>query len=337
VYLASNDYCKQGNFESEVLDARFPALWGNISWEMEAPEGTRIGFSTRTGNSKKPDNTWSPWSDENFEEEKIQSPSSRFIQYRASFSTTDPLKTPLLGRVSIAYMSQNQAPDILSLSVSQRERFPRVSPPTRGEAAEEAPRAPLAVTRVGGGGRETKNISWKATDPNGDSMSYQLFYKGLKEKEWKPLAKEEIKGESFSWQTTRVPDGEYLVKLVVSDEPDNPRGIALSAEKVSETFLIDNTRPRFITLKGTVSQDGKKVEVSGLASDESSIISKLEYSVDAGDWTTIFPADNIFDSRQEDFQFIVEGLAPGEHTIVINATDAEGNIESGKVVLELGK
>jgi hypothetical protein len=184
-------------------------------------------------------------------------------------------------------------------------------------------------------GREAKYISWKATDPNGDSMRYQLFYRGSREKDWKPITREEIKGDSFHWQTTRVPDGEYLVKLVASDEPDNPAEIALSTEKVSEPFLVDNTRPMLAELRASVSPDGRKAEVSGLARDDLSNIARIEYSVDAGDWRAIFPRDNIFDSREEDFQFTVEGLSPGEHTIIVNATDTEENIGSGKVLIEL--
>ncbi|HHT9131294.1 MAG TPA: hypothetical protein ACFYED_02290 [Candidatus Tripitaka californicus] len=356
LFLASNTYCREGSFESEVFDAKFITTWGNLSWEGNTPEGTKLTLSTRTGNSKKPDNTWSPWSEEyqgygltaGPPLHKVQSPDSRFIQYRARLVTTRPQEAPLLQRVSLAYLPQNQAPDILSLSVgqalplNQRERFPRLSPPVRGQepgTPEEASRVP----RPGMGNRETKHINWKATDPNGDSMRYQLFYKGRNERDWKPVTKEEIKGDSFYWQTTRVPDGEYLARLVVSDEPDNPSDITLSAEKVSEPFLVDNTRPLLVEPKATASSasggpnppQAEKAIVSGLARDELSNITRIEYSVDAGDWKAIFPRDNIFDSREEDFQFIVEGLSQGEHTIIINATDAEGNIGSGKVLVEL--
>lgn len=335
VYKVAITYCQEGSFESEVFDARMLTTWGNLSWEGETPEGTIMGLSTRTGNSRKPDNTWSTWSEE-IQGGKVQSPTSRFIQYRARLVTMRPQEAPLLRRVSLAYLPQNQAPDILSLSVSRKERFPRLTPPEKGEidVSEEAPRVPLPVAQPGVSGRETKYINWKATDPNGDSMRYQLFYKGTEEKDWKVMTKEEIKGDSFHWQTTRVPDGEYLVKLLASDEPDNPPDVALSAEKVSEPFLVDNTRPLVVDLKAAISPE-RKVEISGLVRDGLSNISKVEYSVDAGDWKAIFPADNIFDSREESFQFSLEGLSPGEHTLVINATDFEENIGSGKMVFEL--
>ncbi|MFN3466961.1 MAG: hypothetical protein ACK4WF_04565 [Candidatus Brocadiales bacterium] len=358
LFLASDSYCREGGFESEVFDAKFTATWGNLSWEGDTPEGTRIALSTRTGNSRKPDNTWSPWSEEQLfvgggspatHAGKVQSPASRFIQYRARLVTTRPQETPLLQRVSLAYLPQNQAPDILSLSVSQKERFPRLAPPARGQEPgnvrftpeEEAQHAPHQAPRPGVSGREMKYINWKATDPNGDFLRYQLFYRGCSEKDWKPLTREEIKGDSFYWQTTRVPDGEYLIRLVASDEPDNPPNVALSVEKVSEPFLVDNTRPllvepRATAVAGLPPTDGKVV-VSGRARDELSNITRIEYSVDAGEWKSIFPGDSIFDSREEDFQFTVEGLSPGEHTIIINATDAEGNIGSGKALVELVK
>ncbi len=319
VLLVADTYCKEGFFESEVFDTKFNASWGNISWEADTPEGTQVSLYTRAGNSKEPDNTWSAWSDECIQGSKIQSPSSRFIQYRVKLVTTRLDSTPLLQRVFLAHLPQNQQPVIHSLSVSQKIA-----------ATEE----PSRTTRSGVSGRETKSISWKTTDPNGDSLRYQLFYKGRQERDWKPLAKEEIKGEYFYWQTTRVPDGEYLIKLVTSDDPDNPAEIALSEEKTSEPFLIDNSRPLLLNLKAVVT-DGRRIGVSGLARDELSNIARLEYSVDAGDWRAIFPIDKIFDSREELFLFTLEGLPTGEHTIVINATDSQDNIGSGKLVVEL--
>jgi hypothetical protein len=38
-------------------------------------------------------------------------------------------------------------------------------------------------------------------------------------------------------------DGRYRLKLVAKDTPENPIGQALSTEKVSEPFVVDNTGP----------------------------------------------------------------------------------------------
>ncbi|MHC4522967.1 MAG: hypothetical protein ACYSWY_05775 [Planctomycetota bacterium] len=112
------------------------------------------------------------------------------------------------------------------------------------------------------------------------------------------------------------------------------RGKAGGTEKVSQTFIIDNTRPRLTDLNVT-SAGEEKVSVAGAFSDELSGISSFQYSVDAGDWVSIFPEDSIFDSKEEAFTFTVDELVPGEHTLVINAADQEGNIGTGKAVVEM--
>jgi hypothetical protein len=43
--------------------------------------------------------------------------------------------------------------------------------------------------------------------------------------------------------------------------------------------------------------------------------------------------DQIFDSRVESFSFATDALAEGEHTIVIKASDAAGNIGAAKTVI----
>ena len=344
LYELSRTYAEKGNFESSVLDANIHSSWGNISWDADVPEGTAITIATRTGNSEKPDNTWSEWSAGRASGEKIESPTARFVQYRATLSAALSNAIPLLKSVSLAYLPQNQPPEITSLTVDQEHALKpgkkvqygdRHMPPKqadiRGTAGENVSGKPPEARKTPSPG--TKSIQWQAADPNGDNMSFTLYYKGVKERTWKFLQKETEKS-SYLWQTTRVPDGEYLVKLVATDSPDNPPEVALSTEEITQAFIVDNTRPKITNLTVSASRH-KRASVEGLVADELSNISKLQYSVDAGDWIGIFPEDKIFDAREESFRFTVEGLAPGEHTIVINTADEEGNIGSGKVLVEI--
>ncbi|MFQ5957547.1 MAG: hypothetical protein ACE5KK_07230, partial [Candidatus Brocadiales bacterium] len=336
LYALSQTYAQKGVFKSSIFDAEMNSSWGNVSLDADIPDGTNLTIAARTGNSAKPDNTWSEWSVEHKSREKIEAPPSRFIQYRASLSTTSPNTTPLLKSVSIAYLPNNQPPEIISLTIDREKRYDSRRRPAkpineRRAKGRAVPRKPTDVRRVPGPG--TKLIEWQASDPNRDNMSFVLYYKGVNERNWKFLQKEKEK-PSYLWHTTRVPDGEYLIKLVASDRPDNPPEVALNTEKIATPFVIDNTRPRLINLSvSTVERN--KVSVGGAVVDELSDVSKLQYSVDAGDWVSIFPKDRIFDARDESFSFTVEGLAPGEHTIVINATDKEGNIGSGKALIDL--
>jgi len=50
-----------------------------------------------------------------------------------------------------------------------------------------------------------------------------------------------------------------------------------------------------------------------------------EYSLDDLEWVILFPADQIFDSQAEPFQFDLKDLAPGEHTVIVRARDFVGN------------
>jgi hypothetical protein len=74
------------------------------------------------------------------------------------------------------------------------------------------------------------------------------------------------------------------------------------------------------------------VVVSGTAIDVDSRISVIEYSVDGGNWTAIFPEDGLYDQRSESFRIPIRDLAPGEHTITVRASDQDRNLAVGKVL-----
>src|SRR5690606_22638570 len=68
-------------WESKVLDARFRARWGQLTWRGDG----RLVFQTRSGNTERPDETWSEWSSELTTAGPIRSPEARFLQVRARF------------------------------------------------------------------------------------------------------------------------------------------------------------------------------------------------------------------------------------------------------------
>ena len=46
-----------------VYDSGGVSQWGRLSWRGTAAEGSSVRFQTRTGNSGRPDATWSDWSE----------------------------------------------------------------------------------------------------------------------------------------------------------------------------------------------------------------------------------------------------------------------------------
>ena len=350
VYQLSNAYSHEGTYESVVHDTTYVSSWGCISWKGKTPSQTNITLSTRSGNNRKPDNTWSDWAlgyQSNCE--KIKSPSGRFIQYRATLTTDDAGITPSLDKVSIAYLPQNQPPVIRRVEVTTPRHF-AVDESDNNNAIniqETTPYSPDDVyldssrknyKTVPNDTR--KLISWEAEDPNNDRLEFHLEYKSIDESKWKILKRNVKEVDEFYWNINRIPDGYYQAKVIACDELDNPLEFALKEEIESDSFLIDNTRPVVLDLKTVIKSDaidshgssGYSVIVSGTAKDGMCNITDIQYSIDSGDWQTAFPEDKIFDSTEETFLLTIPYISSDEHTIVINALDYEGNIGSSRIV-----
>ena len=62
IYRLGDAAAAAGNYESPVYDAGTAARWGSLSWRARVPQGAGLKFQTRSGNSTKPDRSWSDWS-----------------------------------------------------------------------------------------------------------------------------------------------------------------------------------------------------------------------------------------------------------------------------------
>ena len=127
------------------------------------------------------------------------------------------------------------------------------------------------------------------------------------------------------WDTTSVPNGRYIVRVVASDSPSNAPSTALTGALESTAFDIDNVPP-VITVTTSAAQAGR-VMIAFDVRDENSVVQKAEYSLDGDRWQTIYPKDGIADSRFEQFELVLEG-EPGTHGVIIRATDALNNVAS---------
>src|SRR6266699_6302119 len=76
----------EGSYESPVRDTKLVASWGRIWWRGSGP----VELQTRSGNSERPDTTWSDWSASYTDARgaQISSPKARFIQWRALLRAT---------------------------------------------------------------------------------------------------------------------------------------------------------------------------------------------------------------------------------------------------------
>ena len=346
IYQLGPGYASEGSLESIPFDATAWSKWGRVSWKGKNLKGTEIALSTRSGNTQKPDSSWSPWTAVSGSEQgRIESPIARFVQWRAELKTKKTSRTPLLNAVSLSYVQRNLRPRVAYVAAvprggrnaNGRGKNEPVSPPPGSAVTPPAPRASGGATVSAGLPgfaeqpiRGTGTIKWMAMDPNGDRLRHDLYFRGLEEERWK-LLEEDLKGPSHNWDSESFPDGDYLVKVVASDALDNPPGGDLSRELISEPFVVDNTSPAVSDLK--VEIRGRSAFLMGTAKDATSILKKGAYAVDGGELAVFFPADEIFDSREENFSFQIELPAGDEHTLAIRVVDRAGNVGVVKKVV----
>jgi hypothetical protein len=337
IYVTTSDIAKlfrvssgpgpAGTYESAVKDCGFISHWGDLSWRAEVPSGSSLEFYTRAGNSLRPDNTWSDWDGpySNPDGSAIKSPPARYLQWKAVFKSGGKL-SPELQDVTVAYLNQNLAPEIRSLDVNTGDALVGPDGSSAGDAAGSSFGA-----RAGLGGRKVPTtITWRASDPNGDTLIYSLYLKAADEQDWH-LVKGRLRETAYALGPTAVPDGEYVARVVASDEESNPQGAALRAEKVSAPFWIDNTPPDVVVA-------GQKLvagaaEIHFKASSAVSPLRSAELSVDGGEWRPVVSDDGIIDSRSESFTVHLPALGPGEHQVLLRVTDTAGNTGVGKAVL----
>jgi len=142
------------------------------------------------------------------------------------------------------------------------------------------------------------------------------------------------KQTSFNWDTTKVPDGKYLIKVVASDRISNAVDY-LTEEKTVGPIVVANKPPKItIAKKETkVSKDGT-VTIEGLATDEQVAIVGVQFKIDNGEWMAAAASDGMFDSSVEAFTATTGTLGKGKHTIEIKAINAAGSSVSEKVTVE---
>ena len=106
---------RTGHLHVRCRDAQSVATWGAIKWQAAAPAGTKVEISTRSGNTRTADETWSDWSSAYADPNgtPIVSPRARYLQWRAVL-TADREQAPVLTSVTAAYLPRNTRPRVTS-------------------------------------------------------------------------------------------------------------------------------------------------------------------------------------------------------------------------------
>ncbi|MFN8057802.1 MAG: hypothetical protein U0Q12_01460 [Vicinamibacterales bacterium] len=337
IYRLGRTPAAHGTYTSAAQDAGVGATWGTLQWHATVPTGSSLEFTTRSGNTPSPDDTWSPWSApyKNAAGDAITSPRARYLQWRAVFDGKSA--TPELVSVTAAYLPRNIRPRVTSLTVHPpgvvfQKPFPTEpdlagyeSPTNDGKvpttlSAQSGQQSAVSVLGRRLYQKSLQTFVWKADDDNSDRLVFDVLYRREGDVAWKTL-KKDLAEALFTWDTTSVADGTYTVKVVASDSPSNAASQALTGERESAAFDVDNTPPT-IQL-GTVQRDRDKVKLTFTVRDTQSPMDRVELSLDANRWQLVFPADGLADSRDERYE--VEVDAKDAASILVRATDAMNN------------
>jgi sugar lactone lactonase YvrE len=330
LYRFGGENVAEGIYESSVFDAKASAEWGRIWWRAAG----NVVLQTRSGNTEKPNETWSDWS-ANYIDQKgaqIASPKAKYLQWRAVLKSAANLN-----EVNVSYLPRNIAPEILSIQVLPTNVGLQANPPMQIDpniensgldlSAFGLQNPPIPPRRIYQ--RGARSLLWTAEDRNGDKLEYAVYYREIGETNFK-LLRENLRENFFTIDGSALADGRYIFKIAAKDSPSNPYAQALSGEKITEPVDIDNTPPA-VSAVGTPTISSDKARVVFDASDAASFLTKAELSVDGGEWVAVYSDDGISDGAKERYTLEIPLNSPGEHTVTLRVFDVNGNVGSARV------
>lgn len=361
VFILGATPSAEGSFESEVLDAHIFSKWGRA----EVRGNGNYELAVRSGNVDNPDRNWSAWNTVQLgKDAKLDVPAARFLQWRVTFKPSNTRSR--VESVKLYYLPKNVAPVVDDIVVQPGARLSPTSP-SRGASSDtisisfnqsketssvSAPRLEGSLNAQRDRGYVT--VRWAAHDDNDDDLRYSIYYKGENEAKWK-LLKDGVSDKFYSFDSGLMPDGEYMVRVIASDAPSHAPEEALTAQKDSQRFTVDNTPPQVESLAAKL--ETGQLHVSFSAADQMSPVVRAEYSIDGGEWRFVEPVGGLSDAKVETYDFNVpmpgvvappkptvkskknipvvpaeETAVSDEHVVVVRVFDAFDNSAVAKAV-----
>lgn len=184
--------------------------------------------------------------------------------------------------------------------------------------AKEKPKSKVPVKEAENPLAKALNALKSATQPDSESQTEQFTY---------------------SWDTTKQKDGNYVLRVRIADRLSNPRDY-LENERWG-TITVDNTAPVISDVKLTSDRDASQKPSTNLeltATDKLSSITNAIYKIDNGSPFAMMRVNSdgseaAADSQTAKLKAQLLGVKAGEHKFVIEVTDQAGNTESKTVTL----
>ena len=321
---------RKGEYVSAVKDTGRTSRFGAFRWEGDVPAGSQAEFAFRSGESQIPDPTWSAWSAWTSGEaaSKVAAPPGRYLQWKLRLSNGGNGKAvPSVRRIEAAYRNRNAAPDVESVSaMAPGEVLARAVSGSQNIFESQAPDEKgiftgLEEAKAEGGPRKLvrkgyRTLTWRASDRDGDPLRYEIRVRPAGSDRW-VLLRKDLRETFYAFDTTSLPDGDYVFRVVASDADANPEEPKV-AERDSSPVRVDNTPPGIRRL-------GSGLPLRFEAADAASPIQEAEYSVDAKEWVHLEPEDGLSDSPTETYSVKLEGPPRGAY-VLVRVTDASRNV-----------
>src|ERR1700689_2596337 len=318
LYKLSSQPSVHATYLSDIFDSGGFSQFGRMEVNANDNGSPRAwDIFPRSGNVENPERNWSPWQQVTPNAGTAGVPAARFIQWKAVLEPG-----ARVGSVGVNYLPVNIAPVVDEIAVEPGARATQAAPqPGQPQQisinlpsaqnnlsyTQDPSTAPLSAVRD----RAAVTVRWSAHDDNGDDLIFDVYVRGDGEKNWR-LLRARVTERFYSFDSIRIPDGGYRIRVVASDAPAHILGDALSGERVSDHFIIDTTPPVVTALQGSL--QGGALHASFVATDAISPITHAEYSYDAGRWQFLEPVGKLSDSLTEHYDFTVPRSAISART-----------------------
>jgi len=334
VYRMESGPSAKAEFRSAAKDVERFSRFGHYRIEGDNLGDGHLAIAFRSGNTRTPDATWSPWSAASSTSDgPVDVPAGRYVQWKLTMPK--PVANVSVDEVTVAFMNRNVAPVIDTVVVQDPAvvyitgsypQSPQVVEATNPDeygifTSLDTPRdrneQGKKVYRRG-----FRTVTWRAHDDNGDALRYTLSFRKVGSEKWLRL-RENFEESSMNFDTSQLPDGNYELRLSVTDAQDNPDH-GLTDVKEGIQIVVDNTPPSI-----TATNEGDDVVIH--VSDKRSPIGKVEYSADAEKWIRLTPVDGIGDSPNETYR--IKRSAVAGKFVIVRAVDAFFNVGTESIAL----
>ena len=213
----------------------------------------------------------------------------------------------VLRDLTVYYQPQNQRPRVTEITVGDEATQKHVS----AFARSAKPRSPVVKLR------------WRVDNPDDDDLIYRLSYREESETNWKPIGgAEPLTRTEYEWNTESIPDGNYVVRVIASDERSNPREEALEHSLHLDAVPRRQPQARAERRQGRLSRSRRAARTTASRRSPSS---PIRSTAATGSRSRPRTASSTIRPRTSACG-CPSGLAAGGHSLAVRAVDAADNV-----------